>query len=84
MSRTVCNRTSAAFPLVPLGLSSVRVKLNFINIILISLAVLSCRPAPRVVITTKQGNEVKVNVEIADSPAKRELGLQYRRELREN
>ncbi|MBI2089345.1 MAG: DUF192 domain-containing protein [Deltaproteobacteria bacterium] len=54
------------------------------NIILISLALLSCRPAPRVVLSARQGNEVKVDVEIADSPAKRAQGLQYRRELRED
>lgn len=33
------------------------------------------------IISTKSGKEYAVRVEIADSPAKRELGLQYRREL---
>ncbi|MEK7341423.1 MAG: DUF192 domain-containing protein [Candidatus Binatota bacterium] len=42
---------------------------------------LSCRPDPRVVVLTKGGKEVVLRVEIADTPAKRELGLQYRREL---
>ena len=42
---------------------------------------LSCRPDPRVVVLTKGGKEVALRVEIADTPAKRELGLQYRREL---
>jgi hypothetical protein len=34
-----------------------------------------------VTITTKQGRNVAFQVEVADSPAKRQLGLQYRREL---
>lgn len=42
---------------------------------------LSCRPDPRVVVLTKGEKEVALRVEIADTPAKRELGLQYRREL---
>lgn len=53
-------------------------------LILSSLVLLTCRPVPRVFISTKQGNEIKVDVEIADSPAKRALGLQYRRGLRED
>lgn len=54
-------------------------------IFVLALPVLvSCRPTPRVFISTQQGREVQVSVEVADSPAKRELGLQYRRELREN
>lgn len=48
------------------------------------LVLISCWPAPRVFISTRQGREVQVSVEIADSPAKRELGLQYRRELKED
>ncbi|HXG53178.1 MAG TPA: DUF192 domain-containing protein [candidate division Zixibacteria bacterium] len=54
---------------------------------LIAAAVLStagsCHPQPRVVIETRNGREVAFEVEIADTPAKRELGLQYRRELAE-
>lgn len=53
-------------------------------LILSFLVLLSCRPGPRVFISTKQGNEIRVDVEIADSPAKRALGLQYRRALRED
>ena len=45
---------------------------------------LSCRPDPRVVVLTKGGKEIALRVEIADTPAKRELGLQYRRELRDD
>jgi hypothetical protein len=36
---------------------------------------------PRVVIATKGGREIAFQVEVADTPAKRELGLQYRKEL---
>ncbi|HEY7219395.1 MAG TPA: DUF192 domain-containing protein, partial [Candidatus Binatia bacterium] len=41
----------------------------------------ACRAEPEVTITTKQGRNVAFQVEVADSPAKRQLGLQYRREL---
>jgi uncharacterized membrane protein (UPF0127 family) len=45
------------------------------------LAVLGCRPAPRVLVSTKGGREVSFKVEVADTPAKRAHGLQYRYEL---
>lgn len=41
----------------------------------------SCEPQPRVVIAPENGPEVAFHVELADTPGKRELGLQYRREL---
>jgi uncharacterized membrane protein (UPF0127 family) len=41
----------------------------------------ACQGQPRVVVQTKPGREAIFQVEIADTPAKRELGLQYRREL---
>ncbi|HTN72088.1 MAG TPA: DUF192 domain-containing protein, partial [Methylomirabilota bacterium] len=41
----------------------------------------ACQGEPKVVISTKAGRELSFQVEIADTPAKRELGLQYRREL---
>ena len=41
----------------------------------------ACRSDPRVIISTKAGKELVVRVEVADTPAKRALGLQYRREL---
>ncbi|HZD39854.1 MAG TPA: DUF192 domain-containing protein [Terriglobales bacterium] len=44
----------------------------------------ACQGQPRVVIRTQEGREIGYVVEIADTPAKRELGLQYRRELAEN
>jgi uncharacterized protein len=45
---------------------------------------LSCRPAPRVVIATAQGKRITVDVEVADSPARRAMGLQYRTELKDH
>ena len=48
------------------------------------LASSACRAQPEVVIHNKEGREIKFQVEIADTPAKRELGLQYRRELAES
>ncbi|HEX7229694.1 MAG TPA: DUF192 domain-containing protein [Candidatus Binatia bacterium] len=44
-------------------------------------SVTACGAEPRVKIATQQGRVIAFDVEIADSPAKRELGLQYRRDL---
>jgi len=44
----------------------------------------ACRAQPQVVIQTKERREVRFQVEVAETPAKRELGLQYRRELPDN
>jgi uncharacterized protein len=41
----------------------------------------ACRSDPRVIISTKSGKAYTIGVEIADTPSKREMGLQYRREL---
>ena len=41
----------------------------------------SCSAEPKVVISTREGRETVFQIEIADTPAKRELGLQYRKEL---
>jgi uncharacterized membrane protein (UPF0127 family) len=49
--------------------------------VLLSAGSFSCRDSPRVVISTREGKELTVQVEVADTPAKREQGLQYRREL---
>lgn len=43
---------------------------------------LACRGEPRVLISTEAG-EFAVRVEVADTPAKRQLGLQYRARLDE-
>lgn len=45
---------------------------------------LACRSQPRVVISTKNGGQLALQVEVADTPAKRSLGLQYRNDLGEN
>jgi len=49
--------------------------------LLLTAGLPACRSEPRVIISTKNGKEYAVRVEIADTPAKREMGLQYRREL---
>jgi uncharacterized protein len=58
---------------------------EFVCFLLLGLAMLqgvtACGAEPRVTIATQQGRTIAFNVEIADSPAKRELGLQYRRDL---
>ncbi len=41
----------------------------------------ACEARPRVAISTQSGHEVVFQVEVADTPAKRELGLQYRQAL---
>jgi uncharacterized membrane protein (UPF0127 family) len=41
----------------------------------------ACQMEPRVMIVTENGHEIAFRVEVADTPAKRELGLQYRKEL---
>ncbi|MFQ5539593.1 MAG: DUF192 domain-containing protein, partial [Candidatus Binatia bacterium] len=45
------------------------------------LCLFACRSDPRVIIRGKGGKELSLRVEVADTPAKRELGLQYREEL---
>ena len=44
-------------------------------------SVTACQAEPKVTITTKDGRTVSFGVEIADTPSKREMGLQYRRDL---
>jgi len=50
-------------------------------ILLLVFGLPACSADPRVIVSTKSGTERAIRVEIADTPAKRELGLQYRREL---
>jgi uncharacterized membrane protein (UPF0127 family) len=47
----------------------------------LALNAAACRAEPRVIIVTSEGRELTVPVEIADTPAKRERGLQYRQDL---
>jgi uncharacterized membrane protein (UPF0127 family) len=49
--------------------------------LLLTAGLSTCRSEPRVVVSTKSGKDYAVRVEIADTPAKREMGLQYRNEL---
>ena len=44
-------------------------------------SVTACQAEPKVTIATKDGRNVSFVVEIADTPSKREMGLQYRRDL---
>ena len=41
----------------------------------------SCDAQPKVTISTKDGRQVGFQVEVADTPVKREMGLMYRTEL---
>jgi uncharacterized membrane protein (UPF0127 family) len=50
----------------------------------ILFATTACQAQPKVFITTKGRGESAFEVEIADTPVKRELGFQYRRELAPN
>ena len=45
------------------------------------LMITACRGDPRVVIATRSAKEAGFEVEVADTPAKREMGLMYRRDL---
>jgi uncharacterized protein len=47
----------------------------------LTLSPVACEAQPRVVILTKAGREVAFQVEVADTPAKRTMGLQYRKDL---
>jgi uncharacterized membrane protein (UPF0127 family) len=44
-------------------------------------SVTACQAEPKVTIATKSGRNVSFTVEIADTPSKREMGLQYRHDL---
>ena len=45
------------------------------------VTVTACQAEPKVTVSTQEKRQVVFQVEVADTPAKRELGLQYRREL---
>jgi uncharacterized membrane protein (UPF0127 family) len=47
------------------------------------IGVSACQAQPQVSIMTQEGREIAFQVEVADTPAKREMGLQYRRDLAE-
>jgi hypothetical protein len=53
----------------------------YLSLLVVLYAPSGCQAQPKVIISTKEGREYIFRVEVADTPAKRELGLQYRREL---
>jgi uncharacterized protein len=53
----------------------------FLTLLAGVLETTACQAQPKVTIATKEGRELTFQVEIADTPSKRELGLQYRRDL---
>jgi len=54
---------------------------GLLALLALCFTVTACQAQPKVIIATRQGREITFEVEIADTPAKRELGLQYRRDL---
>ena len=48
---------------------------------LLILTVSACEAQPRVTITTQDDRQIAFQVEVADTPGKREMGLMYRTEL---
>jgi uncharacterized protein len=56
---------------------------GFISLVAVAVlaAVASCEAQPKVTIVTQARRSVVFQVEVADTPAKRTLGLQYRKEL---
>jgi uncharacterized membrane protein (UPF0127 family) len=49
--------------------------------LVVLLQVSACQAEPQVTIATEAGRQLTFQVEVADTPTKRELGLQYRRDL---
>ena len=56
-------------------------RLFFFLTVSVTLGTVACEAQPKVTILTKAGREVAFQVEVADTPAKRTMGLQYRKEL---
>ena len=53
----------------------------WLALLALCFTVTACQAQPKVIIATQVGRDITFEVEIADTPAKWELGLQYRREL---
>lgn len=49
-----------------------------------ALSAVACEAQPKITIRTKAGREATFQVEVADTPAKRAMGLQYRKDLRDD
>ncbi|HEY7322363.1 MAG TPA: DUF192 domain-containing protein [Candidatus Binatia bacterium] len=60
---------------------TIRLKSLFLALFATLLEASACQAQPQVTIATPEGREFTFQVEVADTPAKRELGLQYRRDL---
>ena len=58
-----------------------RIRFVFLLAAVVALGAVACEAQPKVTIATKAGREVAFHVEVADTPAKRTMGLQYRKEL---
>ena len=58
-----------------------RSRLFFVLAAMVTLGAVACEAQPKVTVSTKAGREVTFQVEVADTPAKRAMGLQYRKEL---
>jgi hypothetical protein len=56
-------------------------KLALLAFVALFLSMPACQAQPEVTIATQNGREFTFLVEVADTPAKRELGLMYRRDL---
>jgi uncharacterized protein len=52
-----------------------------LTLLTVVLQTTACQAQSKVTIATKEGRELTFQVEVADTPTKRELGLQYRRDL---
>jgi len=61
--------------------NKMRTRLLFVLAALVALGAVACEAQPKVTISTRAGREVVFQVEVADTPAKRTMGLQYRKEL---
>ena len=61
-----------------------RRRLETVSTVLVVAVFFACCNSPRVTISTKGGKDVALRVQVADTSAKRELGLQYRRNLDED
>ena len=57
------------------------VTLFFLLALVTLSAAAACQAQPKVTIVTKAGRQAVFQVEVADTPAKRTMGLQYRKEL---
>ena len=58
-----------------------RLRVACVIICAVLTGALACQSQPQVSIITRDGREIAFQVEIADTPAERQMGLQYRREL---